>query len=270
MKFKHIDLTEFQVKFSSTGAATIEGYGSIFGNIDSDGDIVMPGSFTASLKSRMPMMLYQHKSDKIPGIWEKAAEDSKGLYLTGKTIDTTLGRDTAEELRSGALTGMSIGYSVKSGGAIYDKNTRILKDLDLYETSLVTFPANEQATVTNVKAALESIDTAADLLEQANAICCGLMDGSMTSSPELMASMNQMMSTALSLLEEPDQTDDNDKSKELRNPRTLERILREAGYSKRDARGIVSKGTDAFAENRCEAEAETKQLLQNLTLKLKG
>lgn len=148
---KHIELTEFEVKFTDAGHATIEGYASTFGNKDSQNDIVLPGAFKDSLALRMPKMLYQHDPHRIPGVWEKAAEDSRGLILVGKTLNTTLGRDAAEEVRSGAIDRLSIGYSPIK--AAFDKatGTRRLEQVKLWETSLVTFPANEQANITNVK-----------------------------------------------------------------------------------------------------------------------
>jgi uncharacterized protein len=254
MKFKHVKLTEFEVKFAGD-SATIEGYGSTFGNQDHDGDIVMPGAFVDSLKERMPAMLYQHKSDKIPGIWENAAEDSKGLMLQGKTLNTSLGRDVAEEMRSGALKSLSIGYGVKKDGAIYDRanNTRILKSLSLYEVSPVTFPANEQATITNVKAALEDIDTAAELIGQATAMCQSFLDGA-SPSPEMLAGMMQMMVSAMNLLEEPEM--DEGESKD-HTPKTIERSLREAGLTRSQARGLIAKGYSAIAPQR---EAEGREL----------
>ncbi|WP_020474227.1 HK97 family phage prohead protease [Zavarzinella formosa] len=149
---KHIELTEFEVKFADNGVATIEGYASTFGNTDNQNDIVMPGAFKDSLAARMPKMLYQHDQHRLPGIWERGAEDSKGLILAGKTLNTTLGRDVAEEVRSGAITQMSIGYSPTKASFDKAKGVRRLEQVKLWETSLVTFPANEQALITRVKA----------------------------------------------------------------------------------------------------------------------
>ncbi|HYH63349.1 MAG TPA: HK97 family phage prohead protease [Urbifossiella sp.] len=149
---KHIELTEFEVKFTEAGHATIEGYASTFGNTDSQNDIVLPGAFKDSLAQRMPKMLYQHDPHRIPGIWERAAEDSKGLILAGRTLNTTLGRDVAEEVRSGAIDRLSIGYSPTKSAFDKGTGTRRLEQVKLWETSLVTFPANEQAILTSVKA----------------------------------------------------------------------------------------------------------------------
>jgi HK97 family phage prohead protease len=149
-QFKHIALDQFELK-EDGDRRVIEGYASTFGNVDSDNDIVLPGAFKESIASRMPAMFYQHKSDRIPGIWTFAAEDSKGLYVKGEFINTTLGRDVYEETKSGAIRQMSIGYGVKKASYDKAKSVRSLEQVKLYEVSLVTFPANEQAIITRVK-----------------------------------------------------------------------------------------------------------------------
>ncbi len=167
MTYKHVNLTEFEVKFEDSGAARIEGYASVFGNVDSDNDIVLPGAFKDSIGKRLPKMLYQHKQDKIPGIWERAAEDSKGLIMVGKTLNTSLGRDTAEEVRSGALDTMSIGYVARKASFDKAKSIRSLIDVNLYEVSLVTFPSNDQAIITRVKSAHDTERDFEDFLREA-------------------------------------------------------------------------------------------------------
>ncbi|HEX3162954.1 MAG TPA: HK97 family phage prohead protease, partial [Pseudolabrys sp.] len=72
VKFKSLPLADFQVKFAADNSATIEGYASTFGNMDTYRDIVMPGAFKESIGQKMPAMLYQHCSDRICGIWNSA------------------------------------------------------------------------------------------------------------------------------------------------------------------------------------------------------
>ena len=55
-------------------------------------------------------------------------------------------------LKMGALNGLSIGFRSMPGTSKYnDDGVRVLTAIDLWEVSLVTFPANEKARVTNVK-----------------------------------------------------------------------------------------------------------------------
>jgi HK97 family phage prohead protease len=134
---------------------TFEGYGSIFGNVDSYGEIVEPGAFAKSLAQydrtkTSPLMLWQHNPDKPIGVWDGLHEDGKGLKGTGRLVlETAQGREAYALLKAGAVRGLSIGYvEVK---AEPDGNNRRLKELDLREISIVSFPANRRAQVGAVK-----------------------------------------------------------------------------------------------------------------------
>jgi HK97 family phage prohead protease len=138
---------------------TFEGYGSIFGNVDSYGEAVMPGAFTQSLvdskrKGMTVKMLWQHDSDQPIGVWDDMAEDAKGLYVKGHLL-TEVSPRAAEAyglLKAGALDGLSIGYRVVEAAPHPDKQGVLaLKKLNLKEVSIVTFAANERARVEAVK-----------------------------------------------------------------------------------------------------------------------
>lgn len=129
------------------------GYASTFGNEDSYGDIVDFGAFADSLKNREPKVLWQHKQDKPIGKLIEAKEDSKGLFVRVKmALATTLGKDAYEYLKAGIIDRLSIGFTVKESEYDVSKNIRIIKKCDLFEFSLVTFPANDQCAITAVKA----------------------------------------------------------------------------------------------------------------------
>lgn len=137
---------------------TIEGYGSIFGNVDSYGDVVAHGAFTRTLadakaSGRMPAMLWQHNQDEPIGVWTEMREDEKGLYVKGQIAQTQRGREALELIKMGALSGLSIGYSTVASDYDTSKEIRVLTDLDLWEVSPVTFPANDKARITSAKRA---------------------------------------------------------------------------------------------------------------------
>ena len=152
MGSKHLRVAA-EIKASAEGV--IEGYGSVFGNVDSYGDIVMPGAFEVTLRSapRLPAMLWQHDAAEPIGVWSEMREDKRGLWVKGQlALGTQRGREALELIQLGALTGLSIGYrTVKS---TYDEQTgvRSLSELELWEVSPVTFPANEAARITGAKA----------------------------------------------------------------------------------------------------------------------
>lgn len=134
---------------------TIEGYGSVFDVKDSYDDVIKPGAYTATLADHkaagtMPAMLWQHDSDEPIGVWIEMVEDGKGLRVKGQLLlATTRGREAYELLKVGALKGLSIGFMAKEWS--YQDDLRILTAIDLWELSIVTFPANQKATVTGIK-----------------------------------------------------------------------------------------------------------------------
>lgn len=137
------------------------GYGSVFGVVDSYREIVAPGAFAASLaaraeKGRKLPILWQHRSDQPLGVYDVAKEDTYGLYLEGRLLinEVVQAKEAHALMKAGALTGMSIGYYVRADS--WDEKTRIrtLTQLDLEETSLVTFPANDAARIDSVKSRL--------------------------------------------------------------------------------------------------------------------
>lgn len=138
---------------------TFEGYGSIFGNVDSYGEVVMPGAFTTSLvagrqRGATVKMLWQHDPSQPIGTWQDMAEDAKGLYVQGTLLKDSV-RQAAETyalLKADALDGLSIGYREIEVSPHPDKTGIVqLKKLDLKEVSVVTFAANDRARVTGVK-----------------------------------------------------------------------------------------------------------------------
>lgn len=151
-------IVPFDVKaLGSADTRTFEGYGSVFNVLDSYADIVAPGAFARSLSEakaagRMPALLWQHDAGAPVGIFESMHEDKVGLYVKGRLSDTQLGREAYTLLKDGALSGLSIGFTTRKSTVDNETGIRTLTDVQLWETSLVTFPANDSARVTGVKA----------------------------------------------------------------------------------------------------------------------
>ena len=159
MEKKHLDFG-FEIK-AVNADGTVEGYGSVFGVRDNYDDVIAKGAFVQSLKGHkaagtMPAMLWQHDADKPIGIWTEMVEDEKGLRIKGQlAMETVKGKEAHALLKMGALNGLSIGFMSKEWAYDRDTEVRTLTAIDLWEVSLVTFPANEKARVTNVKSADE-------------------------------------------------------------------------------------------------------------------
>jgi len=160
---------------SSKGVFT--GYGSIFGNEDQGNDIMQKGAFTKSLVNRpvsKVKMLYQHKTDEPIGVFTDMYEDSKGLFVKGQlAMGTQKGREAYELLKMGALDGMSIGFRADPEKQGYNENkrgVRTLKEVDLMEISLVTFPMNESALIETVKGNAKNIREWEKILREAGGL----------------------------------------------------------------------------------------------------
>lgn len=215
MKTKHL-ATPFEIK-SLEDDGTFQGYGSVFDVEDSYGDVVEHGAFKASLeawkaKGKLPSMLWQHRADEPIGIYTKMAEDERGLYVEGRLLinDDPLAKRAYAHMKAGSISGLSIGYSIPRGGAEWDPQTETyrLKQVDLWEVSLVTFPANEAAQIDTVKSALES-------------------------------------------------------------PRDCERILREAGFTRTQAKALMADGYKALNPRDAE-ESDLIKSANTLIQKLRG
>ncbi len=123
---------------------SVEGYASLFGEIDQARDMVMPGAFAQTLRlrgvRRIPM-LFQHDPAEPIGIWQEITEDWRGLRVCGRLIpDVTRARELLALLREGAADGLSIGFKTVKAHVDPKSRVRKLDQIDLWEISIVTFP----------------------------------------------------------------------------------------------------------------------------------
>lgn len=147
-------------RLALTPDGMIEGYASLFGEIDQARDMVMPGAFTQTLKLRglrkIPM-LFQHDPAEPVGVWLEMKEDLRGLWARGRLIpDVTRARELLALLQAGAVDGLSIGYRTQRGQIEPKTRVRKLYQVDLWEVSIVTFPLLNGARVSAVKDARRS------------------------------------------------------------------------------------------------------------------
>lgn len=144
---------ELKVEDKSDDYLTISGYGSVFGNEDKGGDIVMPGAFKACIaEGRKPKMLWNHDPAQPIGAWDEMSEDERGLRMKGRISRKGKAGEIADLIEMGAIEGLSIGYRTQEYEMDAEKGVRKLTKLDLWETSVVTFPMNEMAGIYAMKA----------------------------------------------------------------------------------------------------------------------
>lgn len=195
---------EFKDASVDVEARTFKGYASTWTE-DLMGDTILPGAFSKSIAQKFRIgrikILWQHEQPL--GMPTEMREDGAGLYVEGRISKTRLGDEALELMRDGVVSSMSIGFTIPKGGAEWDDDgyKRTIKEVDLFEFSPVTFPANPAAVITGVK----SFD-----------------------------------------------------------PRDVERILREAGYSRSQAKAIANGGVRSLREAG-EANEELGDLLKSLT-----
>ncbi len=140
---------------------TFAGYGSIFGNVDSYRDVVAPGAFANSIAaikaSGDPLpALWQHHSSEPIGGYSALAEDSRGLKIEGFLLKDEV-QKAAEAyalMKRRVVRGLSIGYYVLADSWNEKDRIRTLEELELVEISIVTFPANDEALIEDVKSKL--------------------------------------------------------------------------------------------------------------------
>ncbi len=159
-----LELTDLKLLKGANDAIAFEGYGSVWGRVDSDGDTVLKGAFKDALAARRPMMLYGHNPGRVPGKWISYEEDDKGLLLKGElTPGHSEAADIAASLKHGALNGLSIGGYTQEWEAQKDGG-RVIKTFDLYEVSVVSMPAEQEARI-DTASVKEMLDTCEKLSE---------------------------------------------------------------------------------------------------------
>ena len=130
----------------------VSGYGSIFGNIDSDNDIILAGAYTKTLQENGSRVRYcnQHRIDQPLGKFTELREDGTGLYFVAQVPKTRMGEDILLLMKNGVITENSVGIMpiIKENRA---DGVRLLKECKLYEISCVTLAANPMALITDAK-----------------------------------------------------------------------------------------------------------------------
>ena len=173
MKYK-----QFNVKYRDEGNGSIEGYASTWiREPDAYGDIVRESAFTKTLAERwnggkgIPL-LWAHQMDQLKSFIGKADadEDEKGLHFVAQFDDTEEAQRVRELYKDGRLKSFSFAYDTLDWAPIELEDGRKaneLRELDLFEISCVTVPANSDATVTEVKSgrrnSAKDLDTMAEI-----------------------------------------------------------------------------------------------------------
>lgn len=147
---------------SADESGEFSGYAAVFGNKDSGGDIIEKGAFSKTIREDFDRIkiLSQHTACELPiGKPLELREDDKGLFIRGKISDTAKGRDIQTLMKDGVLNELSIGYDAVEFDYDSEQGVRRLKEIKLWEVSIVTWAMNDQAKIDEVKSLVEGLRT---------------------------------------------------------------------------------------------------------------
>lgn len=126
----------------------IEGLAVGYGDIDHGNDIVAPGSVQLEGRKSIPMLLH-HDRKKPVGVWTDFRDTPEGLHVKGRFSNTVLAREAREDVKLGAITGLSMGFITKKHRL--EGKARHLLEVGLHEISLVTVPMHNRTRIFSVK-----------------------------------------------------------------------------------------------------------------------
>jgi HK97 family phage prohead protease len=136
----------------------VEGWAAYYGNTDLGNDVILPEAL-AHEDGRTFTALFSHDQKEPIGtvtVHHVPGTGLKGVFTFDPNVQRA--REVYSLTKSGSVSGLSIGYSVSSGGAYRKGDTRYLQRLELAEVSTVVFPMNPKARITGVKAAAREAD----------------------------------------------------------------------------------------------------------------
>ena len=166
-------------KDADTKKGIVTGYFASFNNIDSDGDVIVPGAFAKSIKETGPQSmqprikhLMNHDSGKPLGVILSLSEDEKGLCYESQIGTHSLGQDFIKMVDSGLITEHSIGYrTIQSDLGKGDDSANYLKEVQLWEgSSLTAWGANSLTPITGMKSEFK-IDDIIERQKQIEKFC---------------------------------------------------------------------------------------------------
>lgn len=135
------------------GLGTFLGDASVYNVVDLHGDIIEPGAFDHTLRRKgvdRPL-LYQHDPHRPIGIGRHQDDPGRALGIEGHpNAEVNDAREAMALVKQGAIKGLSIGFDII--GEVWDGTVRRITEIDLWETSIVTWPANPLANITGKSA----------------------------------------------------------------------------------------------------------------------
>ena len=164
---------------------TISGYFSTYDREpDSYGDVIAEGAFTETIKRREESghpfpLCWNHDLDQIIGKVDSIEDTEKGPLMTASFFNTQLAQEKREIVKSGVVYQFSFAYDIKDAGQVtLEDGTKAneLRELDLFEVSIVPIPANQNAVMTEVKAGKRNRKSDVEALKQIRTLVDQLLE----------------------------------------------------------------------------------------------
>jgi HK97 family phage prohead protease len=171
-----------EIKDVSTESRQVVKYVSVFGNVDSHGDIMQKGAYAKTIQENKDAlrMYWNHNAQEMPvGMPVEIKEDDHGLWVVTKLLPTTKGNDLLICYENGAVTEHSVGFFTKQKKSNALGN-RIITEVKLIEYSAVNQASNSQARLLGFKSDLSPLDQLAELSKRSQNLYKLLTKGSLT------------------------------------------------------------------------------------------
>jgi len=146
----------------------IKGYGSIFGNEDSDGDVIVKGAYKKTLKENGHRVKYcwQHDIKNPIAKFTEIGEDETGLPFVAKfSMNSATSRDKFFLIKDGVVDENSVGIQIINSKLDKEQGVSFLNEVKLFEISAVTLAANDLARTYEAKGMTKE-DIAISLLKR--------------------------------------------------------------------------------------------------------
>jgi len=271
----------FQVK-TTDDAGSFEGHGAVFEELHPTSswalsaewkDRILPGAFKRTLAEHKkagttPVMLYMHERGNVVGAWRELEEAKDGLFGRGQVAQSARtwgGTEIRELMKMGALNGLSIGFRVRKQTLDQEKKVRDIHDVELAEISIVDIPGIHRARVTDVKRdgmerlakpafskgdkvkslvghmpGMKGMTGTVSIVRTSPAYYGVTMDGEKTVHKWLAEDELEAADDGAGM---PDMKSDGGADIEV-----LERVLRDAGLSRKEAKAVLAKGFSALRD----------------------
>jgi len=150
MDFLNLENKDLEIR-TAGDRLQVAGYASVFEEKNSYGEVVRYGAFAESLSSgRQVRFLFNHDPAAVIGRILEIQEDEKGLFFVAEFLsEVEQARNVYQMLKNKAIDGVSIGFIATDDD--YQNGVRFVKKAELWEISIVTFPACHSARINEVR-----------------------------------------------------------------------------------------------------------------------